>query len=141
MHYAIPEPGYIHSSIVKKLTSKNHHNFPQGGNIWPVAIYWTFIEVGTPPIRFAVNVDSGSNLDIEGIGCTGCNPKLPNNAYDPQQSSTSKRGTPPTFSNSYLTCDLKNMTARCTVSGDVYEDEVSIGSLGRYAYNLAPLRK
>ena len=142
LHHMKTKPGYIHSSVVRQLMSKDSHNFPQGGNIWPVAIYWTFINVGSPPVQFPVNVDSGSsNLDIEGAGCSGCNPKPPNNAYDASKSTTSKVGSPPTFSNSYLTCDLKNMTARCTVSGNVYEDDVSIGSLGPVRVQFGSITK
>jgi hypothetical protein len=133
VHHFIPDDeSYIHSSVLNTLLRQGEnrgHNFPQGGNIWPVAIYWTYIDVGTPPVKFPVNVDSGSsNLDIKGVNCSGCSKKF--NAYDPTISSTSKVGSPSTFSNSYLTCDLANMTARCTVSGNVYEDEVSLGSLG-----------
>ena len=59
LHHMKTKPGYIHSSVVRQLMSKDSHNFPQGGNIWPVAIYWTFINVGSPPVQFPVNVDNG----------------------------------------------------------------------------------
>jgi cathepsin D len=132
VHLHHGKPTILHSTIVKELGlyKDGNHSFPAGGAIWPTAIYWTFIDVGTPPKSFPVCIDSGSsNLDIEGINCQGCNKNKPNSQYDPLKSSTSKRADPPTFSNSYLTCDLDNLTARCTVSGNVYEDQVSIGGV------------
>jgi hypothetical protein len=139
-----------HSVPLSKLTSQgvpaalrsnnggpNGSSFPTGGNVWPVAIYWITIEVGTPPKPFPVAIDSGSmTLDIQGPGCENCPKFKPNNAYKPSASSTSKPCNflscqlPRNFSNSYQTCDLANPDAVCTIKGANYEDAVSIGQLG-----------
>ena len=38
-----------------------------GGAVWPTAIYWTTVQVGTPARDFPVAIDSGSgDLDIGG---------------------------------------------------------------------------
>lgn len=121
--------------------------------MWPVALYWCFIEVGTPPRRFPVAIDSGSPfLAIAGEGCDGCATSAPNNAYNARESLTSEPAdaTPssPTqpgfvetpadgapgsiahFHYSYTTCDLKHPTAPCSISGALFQDEVSIAGLG-----------
>ena len=91
----------------------NGSDVPTGGNVWPTAIYWTMVEVGTPPLLFPVAIDSGSgDLDIGGEGCVGCVTTEPNRPYDHTQSSTSKGVFPFHFSNSYQTCDLKDPTVR-----------------------------
>ena len=90
----------MHSSVVRDLVAKGNHSFPTGGSVWPTAIYWTTIEVGTPPQKFPVAIDSGSSdLLIEGLNCNGCNKKAPNSAYDSTASSTSSSAFPSTFSN------------------------------------------
>ena len=51
----------------------NGSSIPAGGSVWPTAIYWTTVQVGTPPKDFPVAIDSGSgDLDISGKGCSGC---------------------------------------------------------------------
>ena len=43
------------------LTSRDMTGFtaiPVGGDVWPVAIYWVEIAVGTPPRRFPVAIDT-----------------------------------------------------------------------------------
>ncbi|KAL1521780.1 hypothetical protein AB1Y20_021433 [Prymnesium parvum] len=109
----------------------NGSSIPAGGAVWPTAIYWARVEVGTPPISFPVAIDSGSgDLDIAGNGCSGCVTKPPNRAYDPASSSTSSAAFPYFFSNTYETCDLKQPTAPCTISGRLHKDQVSLAGLG-----------
>jgi hypothetical protein len=123
-------------------------NLPLGGDVWPVAIYWTEVSVGTPPRKFPVAVDSGSyTLDIPSSGCKGCVTTAPNNNYDFKASSTGsyvpcKFGPCANpfscsaatgacgFSNSYQTCDLSNPDAVCTIAGSFNTDAVSLGSAG-----------
>ena len=95
----------------------NGSSIPAGGSVWPTAIYWTTVQVGTPPKDFPVAIDSGSgDLDISGKGCSGCPTASPNNQYDSSESSTASAAFPYVFSNSYQTCDLKQPTAVCTIS-------------------------
>lgn len=121
--------------------------------MWPVAIYWCFIEVGTPPQKFPVAIDSGSPfLAIAGKGCDGCVSSAPNGAYSAQESVTSqpaepgpstsdrpgfwetvadgRPGSTAHFHYSYRTCDLHHPTAPCSISGSLYQDQVSIAGLG-----------
>ena len=112
-----------------------------GGAVWPTAIYWTTVQVGTPPKDFPVCIDSGSgDLDISAKGCAGCPTTAPNNQYDPSASSTSKKGFFP-FSNSYQTCDLTNPTAVCTISGKTYNDQVSLAGYGPVTVKLGAISK
>ncbi len=106
------------------------HSKPTNGSIWPVALYWTEVSIGTPAKVFPVAIDSGSgDLDIQGADCSGCPKSSPNNFYDPSDSSTSKRTFPYKFSNTYETCDLSDPSAPCTISGDVFTDAVSFAGL------------
>merc|ERR1712216_101045 len=74
------------------LSTHNGSSIPAGGAVWPTAIYWSTVQIGTPPKDFPVAIDSGSgDLDISGKGCVGCVHTAPNNAYDPKASSSSKR--------------------------------------------------
>jgi hypothetical protein len=105
--------------------------------VWPVAIYWISLDIGTPPKSFPVAIDSGSmTLDIQGPGCANCPKFAPNNVYQPTASSTSKPCSlltchlPKTFSNTYQTCDLADPDAPCTIKGQNFRDMVSLGSLG-----------
>ena len=42
-----------------------NHSIPAGGDVWPVAIYWVNVSVGTPTKSIPVAIDSGSGgLDI-----------------------------------------------------------------------------
>ena len=119
----------------------NGSDIPEGGSIWPTAIYWCFVQVGTPPQDFPVAIDSGSgDLDIAGKGCNGCTTAAPNNAYDPNASSTSAPATPRKFSNTYETCDLTNPTAPCTISGDRYSDMVSLAGFGPVSVELGSIQ-
>lgn len=105
-----------------------NHSIPAGGDVWPVAIYWVNVSVGTPPKSFPVAIDSGSgDLDIPDVSCDGC---VPGPTYDASKSSTSQTGKPATFSNTYQTCDLKDPTAPCTIAGNVYSDEVTLAGYG-----------
>ena len=124
---------------------------PTGGNIWPLAVYWIAIEVGTPPVSFPVTIDSGSPLlGITGPGCTNCPKAAPNNVYIPSKSSTGIncstgccacsgcnctagehcKGLGGTFSNTYITCQNANPMATCTQSGTNFQDMVRVGGLG-----------
>jgi len=123
----------VHSpprSRVLQLTG-NGSSIPAGGAVWPTAIYWSTVQVGTPPKDFPVAIDSGSgNLNIPNVGCKGCVTTKPNNAYDAKASSSRKNVFPFIFSNSYQTCDLKSPTATCTISGRLYKEKVSLAGLG-----------
>lgn len=115
-------------------------NSPLGGDVWPVAIFWMFVEVGTPPRSFPVAIDSGSyTLDIPQTGCQGCVSQYPNNDYDASASSSSQPvpcsfgcscvDNQCNFSNTYQTCDLANPIAPCTISGPYFQDAVSISGV------------
>jgi len=120
----------------------NGSSIPAGGAVWPTAIYWSLVQVGTPPQDFPVAIDSGSgDLDIAGKGCEGCVVTKPNNAYDPEVSSTSKKASPSTFSNTYQTCDLKDPTAPCTISGSQWTDKVSLAGLGPVDVKFGSIQK
>eukprot|EP00456_Euglypha_rotunda_P023745 TRINITY_DN19630_c0_g1_i4.p1 TRINITY_DN19630_c0_g1~~TRINITY_DN19630_c0_g1_i4.p1 ORF type:complete len:415 (-),score=45.09 TRINITY_DN19630_c0_g1_i4:44-1288(-) len=112
------------------------------GDIFPVAIFWFSIKVGTPAVAFPVAIDTGSyTLDIQDTGCDGCPTDAPNKQYNYKQSSTGN-GVPCgvgcsgcdngicSFSNTYETCDLSNPTAPCTIKGHKYTDMVSIDGAG-----------
>ena len=82
-------------------------------------------------MSFPVAIDSGSgDLDISGAGCDGCVTTPPNKAYSADASSTSSATFPFKFSNSYQTCDLKDPTAPCTISGKLFEDQASLAGAG-----------
>lgn len=116
--------------------------------MWPVAIYWAFLTIGTPSAQYPAAIDSGSfTLDIPLKGCNGCVNTPPNHAYDPSASSSShlftcslfKSCTPGgagcshdqcTFSNTYETCVPTNPTEPCTISGLWYSDKVTWGNSG-----------
>jgi len=104
---------------------------PAGGNVWPVAIYWVEVQVGSPPVSHPAAVDSGSStLDIGAVGCAGCSVAAPNVPYDTRASSAAAPVAPYTFSNTYETCDLASPTAPCTIKGKLYADAVSLGGAG-----------
>jgi hypothetical protein len=46
-----------------------------------------------------------------------------------------------TFSNTYQTCDLKDPTAPCTISGRLYHDKVSLAGLGPVDVKLGSIHK
>eukprot|EP00947_MAST-08B_sp_MAST-8B-sp1_P003652 g3652.t1 len=120
----------------------NGSSIPANGAVWPTAIYWTTVQVGTPAQDFPVAIDSGSgDLDIGGKGCVGCVTGPPNNAYDHTASSTAKAAFPFVFSNSYQTCDLKQPTAVCTISGRLYKDQASLAGLGPVEVTLGSISK
>eukprot|EP00931_Biecheleriopsis_adriatica_P054981 TRINITY_DN32418_c0_g1_i1.p1 TRINITY_DN32418_c0_g1~~TRINITY_DN32418_c0_g1_i1.p1 ORF type:complete len:431 (+),score=69.67 TRINITY_DN32418_c0_g1_i1:67-1293(+) len=120
----------------------NGSSIPAGGSVWPTGIFWTMVQVGTPPQDFPVAIDSGSgNLNIAGKGCSGCVTTAPNRAYDHSASTTAKRAFPFVFSNSYQTCDLKNPTAPCTISGGLFTDQVSLAGLGPVSVKLGSITK
>lgn len=123
------------------VDAQQQQNFALGGDVWPVAIFWVDIQLGTPKRHFPVAIDSGSDtLDIPSAGCRGCVHQQPNNQYDHTASSTSAPipcsflcqcdGTQCGFSNTYQTCDLSDPTAPCTITGKFWQDEVSMGALG-----------
>ena len=120
----------------------NGSSIPAGGAVWPTAIYWTEVKVGTPPKTFPVAIDSGSGaLDISGVNCDGCPTAPPNNQYDHAASSTSNAAFPYIFSNSYQTCDLKDPTAVCTISGKLYKDQVSLAGIGPVEVTVGSIAK
>lgn len=126
----------------------DHGVLPLAGNLLPLAIFYTTVEVGTPRRTFNVSVDTGStDMLVPLAGCHGC--KQGTSVFDPKQSRTSaiegcnKTIECPTckmspsdpsvnqcgFKDSYLTCDLKNLTAICSVAGVIYRDSVTIGGM------------
>jgi len=120
----------------------NGSSIPAGGSVWPTAIYWTTVQVGTPPVDFPVAIDSGSgDLDISGKNCDGCPTAPPNKPYDHTQSKSAKAVFPYVFSNSYQTCDLKNPTAVCTISGKVYNDQVTLAGVGPTTVKVGSIEK
>ena len=51
----------------------NGSSIPAGGAVWPTAIYWSLVQVGTPPVDFPAAIDSGSgDLDISGKVILSC---------------------------------------------------------------------
>ena len=104
-------PFFYGSYAAQHLVPGNGSDVPAEGSVWPTGIYWTMVQIGTPPKDFPVAIDSGSgDLDISGKDCVGCVHGGPNREYDPAASSTSKTSYPFVFSNSYQTCDLKDPT-------------------------------
>ena len=65
----------------------------------------------------------------------------PNNQYDASASSTSSSAFPYVFSNSYQTCDLKNPTAACTISGRLHKDQVTPAGLGPVEVEFGAISK
>lgn len=129
-------------SRVMEAMGGNGSSIPANGAVWPTAIFWSTVQVGTPPVDFPVAIDSGSgDLDIAGAGCAGCVTTAPNKAYDAASSSTSKAAFPYRFSNTYQTCDLKDPTAPCSISGKLFADQVSLAGLGPVAVTLGSIEK
>ena len=119
-----------------------NHSIPAGGAVWPTAIYWALVQVGTPARSYPAAIDSGSgDLDVGAKGCAGCATAAPNRPYDHAASSTSRAAYPFTFSNTYETCDLKHPTAPCTVSGRLYKDQVSLAGFGPVEVRLGAIEK
>lgn len=118
-----------HRPALSAVLKGNGHDIPADGAVFPTMMYYAMVQVGTPSHDYAVGLDSGSgDLFVEGAGCTGCTTAPPNNQYDPSKSSTSKaKGT---FHHSYKTCDMTNPSASCTIRGNQYLDQVSLGGLG-----------
>merc|ERR1719284_108268 len=88
------------------------HSIPAGGAVFPTAIYWSKVQIGSPPQDFAVGLDSGSgDLFVEAKGCSGCTTAAPNNQYDHTASSTSTGAFPGFFAHSYETCSMKDPAA------------------------------
>jgi len=130
------------SRVLEGLLGGNGSSIPAGGNVWPTAIYWTTVQIGTPPQDFPVAIDSGSgDLDVSGKGCAGCVTTAPNRAYDHAASSSAKPKLPFVFSNSYQTCDLLDPTAVCTISGKLYTEQVSLAGIGPTAVGMGSIEK
>lgn len=105
------------------------HDIPANGAVFPTAIYYTNIQIGTPPKDFAVGIDSGSgDLFVEGKDCDGCTKSSLNRQYDPTKSSSSN--SQGRFRHSYKTCNFLNPSASCTISGQQYTEQVSLAGLG-----------
>lgn len=144
---ALPRTSHLGVSIVHSpprsgVAARNGTDIPAGGAVWPTAIYWAMLKIGTPPQDFPAAIDSGSgDLDIAAKGCVGCVTSPPNNGYDHTASSTSKLAFPFKFHNTYETCDLKHPTAPCSISGSLYNDEVSFGGLGPVKVKLGAIEK
>lgn len=65
---SVPKPSVVADGVVSVASFRSEGNppfEPVGGDIWPVAIYWCFVGLGTPAVQFPVAIDSGSyTLDI-----------------------------------------------------------------------------
>jgi len=137
------------------FASNNGTDIDLFGNVYPVGIYWFYISIGTPAVQFPVAIDSGSyTLDIPETGCNGCINKAPNQYYSVNKSSTGKtilcgpshgcvsgcKNGYCAFSNTYETCDLKHPTDPCTITGQWYTDQASIGSLGPVSINFGAIQ-
>lgn len=122
-----------------------------GGGVYPQAVYWTYLEVGTPPVRSAVIFDTGSPfLNVEASRCANCLHEAPNIPYDPDASSTSSPyssppsawnrangmapaagpGEPDSWNASYYTCDAKHPMDACHMGGRLFTDKVSLAGFG-----------
>lgn len=131
---------HTRSRVVESLP--NGSSIPADGSVWPTAIYWSYVQVGTPPKDFPAAIDSGSgDLDISGKDCDGCVTTPPNNAYDHTASSTATGVFPYSFSNTYQTCDLSDPTAPCTISGKLYSDKVSLAGFGPVDVTVGSIEK
>ena len=110
------------------------------GSLLPMGVFYTTIDIGGRP--FNVTVDTGStDLLVPIDGCDGCVPTAP--AYQPKSDALPCTNTSSllckscvenaagerfcSFYDSYLTCDLSNLTATCSVSGKLYRDDVTLG--------------
>ncbi|KAI3783711.1 hypothetical protein L1987_42797 [Smallanthus sonchifolius] len=100
-------------------------DLPIGGDSSPssTALYFTKIQIGTPPRDYHVQVDTGSNiLWVNCVGCTTC-PRtsdlgVPLSLYDPTQSSSSR----------IITCDQDF----CTATLDPINNECIFGTRCSY---------
>eukprot|EP01063_Lacrimia_lanifica_P019071 TRINITY_DN2610_c0_g1_i1.p1 TRINITY_DN2610_c0_g1~~TRINITY_DN2610_c0_g1_i1.p1 ORF type:complete len:442 (+),score=91.38 TRINITY_DN2610_c0_g1_i1:52-1377(+) len=116
-------------------------SLPVGGDIFPLTVFWMFIDVGVPARQFPVQIDTGSmSLNIPKAGCSGCVATPPNNQYDPTASSTSAKvpcdklcpggmcvDGQCAWSNTYFTCNFANLSESCTFNGTWFTDEVGFG--------------
>ena len=69
VHLAPPRSRVVESHFL----GGNGSSIPAGGDVWPTAIYYATVQIGTPPQDFPVAIDSGSgDLDVSGKGCIGC---------------------------------------------------------------------
>lgn len=84
------QKSWTHPKLRKALTSRGAPSQPIGGDIWPVAIYWGVLAIGSNKALFPAAIDSGSFvLAVPLKGCDGCTTTPPNNAYVPTSSNTS----------------------------------------------------
>ena len=129
-----------------RVARQNNNSQPAGGDVWPVAIYWAFLKVGSNRQKFPVAIDSGSyTLNIPQVGCQGCTSQAPNAFYNPSNSTSSHAYTCSLFkqcqlenagcqdkkcvwSNSYETCVPTDPTQTCTITGNWFQDVVSWGT-------------
>lgn len=121
-------------------SSSKGHTISLMGDIWPVSVFWSTVQVGTPARSLAVAIDSGSpELMVAGPHCNGCPTTFPNVPYDPALSSTSSPlGT--TFNYSYETCVPWNPVESCYIQGSYYSDVVSFAGFSRSSGTGAAVR-
>ncbi|KAD4584050.1 hypothetical protein E3N88_21651 [Mikania micrantha] len=100
-------------------------DLPLGGDSSPssVALYFTKIQIGTPPRDYHVQVDTASDiLWVNCAGCVNCPQKsdlgIPLTLYDPMHSSTSR----------FITCDQDF----CTATLDPSNNECILGTRCSY---------
>ena len=103
--------------------------YPMGGNVWPVAVYYMYIDVGTPAKPYCVAIDTGSTTAaVSDARCTTCS-QYPENYsyYNASLSSTSQLVQAGGYGGSYETCNFADPGAECDDSGDLFADTVAIG--------------
>ena len=103
--------------------------YPMGGNVWPVAVYYMYIDVGTPAKPYCVAIDTGSTTAaVSDARCTTCSQDPENYSYyNASLSSTSQLVQAGGYGGSYQTCNFADPGAECDDSGDLFADTVAIG--------------
>lgn len=148
-HGVLPLRRLAHTA--PRVASAPADEVTMGGGVYPQAVYWTYLEVGTPPVQAPVIFDTGSPfLNVEAVGCEGCLHTPPNAPYDPSTSSTSRPYTatpsawsrengvadaagshePDTWDVAYKTCDARHPMESCTMGGRLFTDKVSLAGFG-----------
>ena len=134
----LPRPAYL--DAVKSM-EPGGPVYPVGGNVWPIAIYYMYINVGTPALPYCVAIDSGSTTAaVSDVTCTSCSKNPVNyNYYNHSASSTSVLVQAGGYGGTYETCNFADPGASCSDSGDLYADTVGIGSTSLAGYQIGSM--